>query len=384
MGRHAEIAGGGIGGLTTALLLRQRGWSVCVHERAPVIREIGAGVALHNSATRVFEEMGVLEEIVASAVSFCRAEIRDEQGRVLMARDLGGASRTYNPVRQVVLRTLFDAAVAMDVEVRTSSPVRSATREGSLILEDDSTRSADLVVGADGFHSRVRTGLGLEGAKAVLRTGTTRTLIARSASEAEDVYVEYWSGSRRIGVCPTATDTTSLYMAALERDERGARLPIDVDSWRESFPGVPLDFFDRLESPKAEAVHHAYPYVRCHSWSAGRAAVVGDAAHALPPTLGQGVGLAVSNAWRLAEYVDGSADIPAALELWERDSRHITDRTQKWARIYDTLSSRWPRFLGPLRPWLIRHGTRIRRLEEQMSVADLSVARAPAATSRSD
>src|SRR5262249_13797176 len=78
---------------------------------------------------------------------------------------------------------------------------------------------------------------------------------------------------------------------------------------------------------------------RC--WSSGRAAVIGDAAHALPPNIGQGGGCAMMNGLSLAVFLDRFADVPAALEAWERPERPLTDHTQRVPHL-PGLPTVWP------------------------------------------
>src|SRR4029450_9742570 len=74
--------------------------------------------------------------------------------------------------------------------------------------------------------------------------------------------------------------------------------------------------------------YDVYEPTRLDRWSVGRVAIVGDAAHALPPTLAQGACLAMMNALRLAEFVTGGSDIVACLQRWEAQERALTDHTQ--------------------------------------------------------
>jgi 2-polyprenyl-6-methoxyphenol hydroxylase-like FAD-dependent oxidoreductase len=140
----------------------------------------------------------------------------------------------------------------------------------------------------------------------------------------------------------SATETY-VYFGCEQSDPRAsATEPVDSAYWGEVYPFLPSEFNKRLD--QGNAIRHLYPYVRCATWSHGRVALIGDALHALPPTLGQGVGLSVSNARALVEELDGvsSTRLPDALRRWERTSRPVTDLTQDWSMRYEKLSSRWP------------------------------------------
>src|ERR1700687_2483389 len=95
MKRHAEIAGGGIAGLSSAIMLARQGWTVRVHERSPEIREVGAGIQLKNNAIEVLEEIGIFDRIAPHGYRLERARHRDPDGRLMQERVLAGKSRVH-------------------------------------------------------------------------------------------------------------------------------------------------------------------------------------------------------------------------------------------------------------------------------------------------
>jgi 2-polyprenyl-6-methoxyphenol hydroxylase-like FAD-dependent oxidoreductase len=368
---HVEIAGGGIAGLTIAALFARAGWTATVHERNDDVREVGSGLVVHQSSAVVFEELGILDEIAAGATRFETSALGDERGRVLWSKTLAESSRTYNPLRVAVITAVHRAALAAGVEVRTGSTAVAASTDGVLRLADGSERPADLVIAADGFHSAVRDSLPITVDRRLLRSGCTRTVIPRGDYDSHDGFLELWSGSLRLGICPTSPTETYVYYAAREDDPRGSAVPVDVGYWADRFPGLPREFVDRL--PLGPAIRHAYPYVRLSSWSAGAVGVIGDACHALPPTLGQGVGLAVGNARALVHDVVRAPDVRTGLAAWERRVRPVTDTTQRWSMRYELLSSRWPRYGQRLRARLLK-ASRHPRIQRGMTAADRAAA----------
>src|SRR5581483_11096546 len=106
---RAEIAGAGLVGLSTALLLRRAGWSVRVHEQSPAIREIGAGISLHQGACAVLEHLGLLDTVLANGVDLDASQAIDRTGKVLADRPLAGAYRQLAIPRQTLIRLLADA-----------------------------------------------------------------------------------------------------------------------------------------------------------------------------------------------------------------------------------------------------------------------------------
>jgi 2-polyprenyl-6-methoxyphenol hydroxylase-like FAD-dependent oxidoreductase len=105
--------------------------------------------------------------------------------------------------------------------------------------------------------------------------------------------------------------------------------------------------------------------LRLAAWSRGRAAVLGDAAHAMPPNLGQGGGCALMNALGLAVALDAATDVEAALAAWEARERPLTEHTQRWSRRVGALVP-WPR---PLRSLALAATARLPSVREAMQRA---------------
>ena len=154
--------------------------------------------------------------------------------------------------------------------------------------------------------------------------------------------IENWSGRRRVIYNPCGPDEIYIAMSALNRDAAAARTPIDVNAWSRSFPHLRL-LFERIRRDADWSRVRWAPFrvVTLRSWSRGHAALIGDAANAMPPNLGQGGGCAMMNAHSLAHYVAEASDIPAALAAWERAERPLTEHTQRLARFYSAATN-WP------------------------------------------
>jgi 2-polyprenyl-6-methoxyphenol hydroxylase-like FAD-dependent oxidoreductase len=346
MARHAEIAGAGFGGLVAALSLLQRGWTVRVHERAPSLRSEGFGIAIHRNGQHVFEQLGVRDAIYAKSVRIHRRIVRNTDGAITSDRIT--TEGTHRVSRDNVVAVLSNAVAALGGEIAVNSPVAAAERDGWLVLEDGKRLKADFVIGADGYNSRVRESLGLLRRRIYLRDGAMRLVIPRTAAEqAADppgctIGSENWSGTRRVihGAC----DVDQIYMAlsCLNTDDEAKAVPVRTAAWRRSFPYLE-DAFHRVDAltewDRVKWVR--FQVIKAKQWSAGRVAIVGDAAHAMPPNLGQGGGSAVMNAFTLTAAVDRAANIEAALRQWEERERPLTEHTQRWSRFYGMVTT-WP------------------------------------------
>jgi 2-polyprenyl-6-methoxyphenol hydroxylase-like FAD-dependent oxidoreductase len=363
MKRHAEIAGAGFAGLTAACALAQRGWSVRVHERGERLRTTGAGIYIYENGLRVLAAVGAYAAAVEGAPFAHTREVRDDRNRVISVHRWEG-SRVFSIVRQTVINALAAAAERAGAEIVTGSVATAASADGELVLADGRKLRADLIVGADGSNSAVREAVGLLWKRKFLVDGATRLLIAKTEQErvAADAgtTVEYWSGTRRVLYTPCSENDIYVALTMLDRDEIAKATPVRKDAWERWFPHLePL--IDRFGE---QGRYDRFDLIKLRRWSAGRVALVGDAAHAQPPNIGQGGGCAMMNALSLAVHLERYAEIPAALAAWEKNERPITEHTQRMSYLLG-LPTTWPPLLRTFAlgwagrsKWLVRQRTK--------------------------
>ncbi len=339
MKRRAEIAGAGFAGLTAACALAQRGWSVRVHERADRLRTTGAGIYIYENGLRVLEALGAYEAAVKGAPVAHTREVRDGRGRLISTHRWKG-SRVFSIVRQNVINALAETARLADAEIVTNSTVVGASPEGELKLANGTSCKADLVIAADGSNSRLRDQLGVLAKRKYLVDGCTRLLLQKTSAErasGEGKTIEYWSGTRRILYTPCSESDVYIALTMLDSDEIAKAVPVRKEAWKRWFP--PLEsLIDRIG---AQGRYDRFELIKLKSWSAGRVALLGDAAHALPPNIGQGGGCAMMNALSLAFYLDREAEVSVALKTWERNERPLTEHTQRISYFLG-LPTTWP------------------------------------------
>ncbi|HEY2535288.1 MAG TPA: NAD(P)/FAD-dependent oxidoreductase [Xanthobacteraceae bacterium] len=363
MKRRAEIVGAGFAGLTAACALAQRGWSVRVHERADRLRTTGAGIYIYENGLRVLEAVGAYDAAVNGAVFAQTREVRDGTDRLISVHRWGG-SRVFSIVRQNVINALADVAVRAGVEIVTNSAAAAASADGVLLLGDGRCIKADLIVAADGSNSRLRDSLALLGKRKFLVDGCTRLLIQKTAAECavtdSPKTIEYWSGTRRLLYTPCSETDIYIALTMLDDDAPAKAVPVRKDEWKRAFP--PLEeLIDRFGE---QGRYDRFELVKLKRWSSGRVAIVGDAAHALPPNIGQGGGCAMMNALSLAVYLERGNDVATALSIWERNERPVTEHAQR-VSYFLGLPTTWPPALRAAvlgiagrSQWLVRQRTR--------------------------
>lgn len=348
--RRAEVAGAGLAGLMLSTRLAQLGWDVTLHERSSELRMFGAGIWLWENGLKSLQLVGALDAAVARAQVIKEWRIADEQGRTLFSRPMSSTDRLLLPPRADLYEALIDRAAEVGVDIRTRSEVADVRRSGEIELETGEVRKADLIVLANGAHSRLRERLQFTASVDYGEEAGIRMMIDRTPGESSDTISEYWNGRYRLLYNPCTEGHDYIFLSAPVGDERAQRSPIDRDLWREKFPicSHVIDHF--TEASRWDRLVN----VRCRTWSSGRVAVIGDAAHAMPPNLGQAANVAFMNAVHLASALDGSDDIVDALKAWERQARPLTDHVQRFSYYYGFVLGRWPARMMPLRADLLR------------------------------
>ena len=228
------------------------------------------------------------------------------------------------------------------MKIVTRSEVTGANSRGELLLADGRRVAGDLAVGVDGIWSRVRQSLGLEVLHEVAQEGALRTVIAALPGDISPLdagkYIENWNGSLRLLITPVNDKEIYLALTCPASDTRARSTELNKAFWGDAFPAW-RHLIDRVGTDVSWGV---YSVTKVTSWSAGRTAILGDAAFAQPPNLGQGGGMAMQSALALSVAladVDDARDIPAALATWEARERPIVDHCQKWSCLYGEVAN---------------------------------------------
>jgi len=336
-GKSAVVVGGGIGGLTAAVALRQVGWRVTVLERAAEFGEIGAGIALLSNGLRCLDATGLGDAVRGGGMPVLAIGMRTAAGRWLSRIDGDGAdlearmgTTTLVIHRAELHKILRDAlpAAALIAGVATTGIVGGADDGPAEVRfrhqDHDAVLHADLVVGADGVHSWVRAQRWPDAPAPVYSGSTTWRAVTTASPAAVTEMSLSWGKGTEFGVMPIV-DGRIYWYAAANADE-GRRNPDELEDLRRRFGAwhEPIPAVLAHTQPRAVLRHDIYWLPKLDSYHRGSVVLLGDAAHAMTPNLGQGGGQALEDAIALAAAVSRAPDVPTALSQYDHERRART------------------------------------------------------------
>jgi salicylate hydroxylase len=336
------IAGAGIGGVVAALALLQRGFQVALYEQAVELRELGAGVQISPSGSRVLCALGLRPALEAIASVPTAKDMRlFNTGQAWRVQDLGASAvARYGSPYWLMHRGDFHRALVEALVERAPGSVHVGARcsgfdqdaDGvTLHLENGKSVRGDALIGADGVHSRIRETL-FGGARATF-TGfmAWRAVVPmeRLPARLRQQYGMTWIGPYgHVVTYPLRRGELLNFVTAIERDDW------QVESWSEAgtidecrrdlalWHEDVLAIVDAMEVPYKWAMLGREPL---QHWSVGRVSLLGDACHPTLPYLAQGANMAIEDAMVLARCLQ-AYDVVEALQCYEAARLDRTSR----------------------------------------------------------
>lgn len=322
--RKILIVGGGIGGLTSAIALRARGHAVTVIERDPDWSVYGVGIIQQANVIRAMAALGLVEQYVAAGVGFDAVEVFAPDGakvaRVPSPRLVEGYPANIGIARPALHKVLGVSAIGAGAQVRLGVTVETLEDDGAGVhvrFSDGRVEDFDLVVGADGVYSQIRSMI-LPDAPRPVFTGQSvwRYNFPRPADlDALQVY----NGPTGVGLVPVSADLMYMYVTTPEPDNPrypAAGLAAVMRGKLERCAPAIRDLAKQVVDDSG-VVYRPLEGLMLHGpWHGGRVVLIGDAVHATTPHLGQGAGMAIEDSLVLAEELDRADDVEAAFTAY--------------------------------------------------------------------
>jgi 2-heptyl-3-hydroxy-4(1H)-quinolone synthase len=327
------VVGAGIGGLTTAITLDRSGHRVTLVERMDRFAPAGAGLIVAPNAARALASLGI--DLASRGYALPHLDVLRPDGRILQRIEPQRLTGAYGPLWALSRASLHEALLEVlpsSVEVVLGCTVEGIRQvEDGVVVRLNVERQVDLVVGADGIHSKVREAAC--GPRPLRYSGVTcwRGLVPNPGYGHA---FEVWGGEARVGVVPLRDDR--LYYFLVHSAPRRAPAPEWPDGFERLFGHLrPVvgDLLDALE--EAPPLHHDLEELDRPAWGTPRALLLGDAAHAITPNQGQGAAMAIEDALALDQALAGGLEGALAryVALRHRRVRRIQLDSRRLGRL---------------------------------------------------
>jgi len=376
---RALVIGAGIGGLTAAIALKRNGWDVSVCERAPELREVGAGLTLWTNAVKVLRKLGVGEAVESVAAPIQTSELRSWRGKLLVRADFGAlGDRLGAPSigihRADLQAKLADALGREHIQYGMTCVAFNRDEKGAnaLFAEGDDIRG-QILVGADGIKSLVRNQLlGPEQPRYAGYTAWRGVAMIDRPEVPVGVTVLAMGRGSQVGMLPIGGGRTYWFASANVPPEgvagsggHKADVMKRFADWWPAFPAA-------VEATPDSAIirNDIFDRVPVRKWTEGRVTLLGDAAHPTTPNLGQGACQAIESGFVLARCLKEAETADAGLLAYEKSrferTAHITNESWQLGKMFA--------YQNPLKCWFrdrlfgLLGGMTIRRTEKIIGV----------------
>lgn len=348
------IIGGGIGGATAALSLRKIGVEALVFERAPELKEVGAGLGLWLNAVSVFDKLGIGEKIRSISQPLVYGDVCRPDGKTITRMKISDVIRSNDPGNFVMHRAALHKAILENLPKEilfTNHEFERFEQNDEIVtahFKNGAAFEGSLLIGADGLHSVVRGEIA--GETALLYSGQTCYRgIAEYADEKADTIREIQGRGIRGAVCPLNQERV-YWWAVMNAPEGEQDNPAERrESLLKKYKGWSFGLPEAIAATTGEILRNdLYDRDPLTNWSHGRATLLGDAAHPTTPNLGQGACMAIEDGFVLARNIQKHGANENALLAYQTERIPRTSKIVRQSRQFGKLAS-WE---NPLAVWL--------------------------------
>jgi 2-polyprenyl-6-methoxyphenol hydroxylase-like FAD-dependent oxidoreductase len=359
----AIVVGGGIGGLCTALALQQAGIETTVYEAAPRFRGLGAGVGLAANAMQGLQRLGVMDDVVAKGKQLDALVIFDEHGHEISNMDTRPLSSKYGinnfvihraDLHEVLLSHLHPDSVVLGKRCETIEQVGERVH---IMFADGDYATADLLIAADGISSVVRQQLVPDSVPRYAGYTCWRAVIDNPGVEINNmISAETWAPQGRVGIAPLQDDKIYWYACinAPQYDEKMRRMTPEKLARHFEMVHSPIEAVLASTSQDQLIWNDIADLKPLKHFVYGRVVLLGDAAHATTPNMGQGACQAIEDAVVLAQCLQQNPEVAVALKSYEKRRKARTAKVIEMSRRLGEVAHWRHPLLGKLRNTLFR------------------------------
>ncbi len=316
--------GAGLGGLAAAISLCKVQIEVDIYEKAPNLQEVGAGIVLYPNAVNALKQMDVYEQIAKVASFPSQGKYLNSKGKVLVElnmADFGPGAEAITIHRHDLQKVLCDEALALGAKIHFNKDCWTLEQDKDTVtlhFSDDTQVQTNIVIGADGIHSKIRKNLLNDGEPRYTGSFAWRGVTSQLVSYPANLSLMVFGRGKQFGATPVGKNR--VYWFATMSDEKGHRD-------RRSKSDV-LKFFGDWTDPVNELIdatkeseiltHNLYDRDPALKWGEDRITILGDAAHPMTPFMGQGGCQSLEDAIALAHCMKVNSNPVEALRDYEK------------------------------------------------------------------
>lgn len=320
-----SIIGAGIGGLTLAIALQKKGVEVEIFEAASAFGKVGAGIVLAINAMQVYRRLGLDQQLQAKGNCLKKMAITNAQLKIMAGNEMAYFEEKHSlsnvaihraTLHEVLLSELSNVPLHLNKKLKQ---LEEGTDGIQLEFVDGSMHKADLVIGADGIHSGVRQSIFPEAKERFAKQLCWRGVLPFKLEKGmEQTMRESWGGDCRFGIVPIEKD--QVYWFACVSYQKNAKeefKAIDLSQRFSNFNPIVAQIIK--ETPKNKIIEAELSDLEIlKTWHKGKVCLMGDAAHATTPNMGQGANQAIESAWVLADCLTRETDPKVAFEAYQK------------------------------------------------------------------
>lgn len=348
-----SIIGGGIGGLTLGNFLKLHNIDFKIYEAAPEIKTVGAGIAMAGNAMQIFDKLGLKEKIQNAGTKMDALIITDENLKTISKTDVLELENQYNvcniAIHRADLQRILSENISEHIVLNKRLEKIEKKSKYHLTFQDKTEIESDIIFGADGIKSLVRNQILKSGeirnAKQKCWRGILQTKIPEKYSH--NAY-EMWGKGKRFGFVKIKDNT--LYWYALVNEKFYSEDTDLIKTFEDFHPDI-LEIISR--TPKEQIILNDIIDIKpMDNWSLENLCLMGDAAHATTPNMGQGGCQAVEDAYVLSKLLEKEKDWNIIFSQFEKIRKkkvhHIVNTSWTLGKV-----AQWECFTG-MRNWIFR------------------------------